>query len=62
MKTLRLFTILMLTILVLSLWTPAPVYAKQFGAASASTRTSPCAPPCAGFCRLSPFLSRSVRP
>jgi hypothetical protein len=37
MKTLRLFTILMLTVLVLSMWTPAPVYAKQLGAASAST-------------------------
>jgi len=39
MKSLRLFTILMLAILVLSMWTPAPVYAKQFGAASASTTT-----------------------
>ena len=39
MKTLRLFTILMLTVLVLSMWTPAPVYAKQLGTASTSTTT-----------------------
>jgi hypothetical protein len=37
MKTLRLFTILMLAVLILSSWTPAPVYAKGSEAASANT-------------------------
>jgi hypothetical protein len=37
MKTLRLFTILMLTVLVLSSWAPAPVYAKGSEVASANT-------------------------
>lgn len=37
MKTLRLFTIMMLIVLVLSMWTPAPVYAKQSVSASTST-------------------------
>jgi hypothetical protein len=39
MKTLRLFTIMMLAVLVLSSWTPAPVYAKQSNTASANTTT-----------------------
>ena len=38
MKTLRSFTILMLAVLVLSSWAPAPVYAK--GAEAASTNTT----------------------
>jgi hypothetical protein len=38
MKTLRLFTIIMLAVLVLSAWTPAPVYAKG-SAAPAKTTT-----------------------
>ena len=37
MKTLRLFTMLMLAVLVLSSWVPAPVYAKGSEAASANT-------------------------
>jgi hypothetical protein len=37
MKTLRLFTIILLAVLVLSSWAPAPVYAKQPGNASSST-------------------------
>ena len=37
MKTLRLFTIMMLIVLVVSMWTPAPVYAKQLGSTSTST-------------------------
>ena len=37
MKALRLFTILMLAVLVLSSWAPAPVYAKGSEAASANT-------------------------
>ena len=37
MKTLRLFTIIILAVLVLSSWAPAPVYAKQPDTASSST-------------------------
>jgi len=37
MKTLRLFTIIVLAVLVLSVWTPAPVYAKQSDKISTST-------------------------
>lgn len=37
MKTLRLFTIIMLAVLVLSTWTPAPVYAKQANSAASSS-------------------------
>jgi len=37
MKTLRLFTIVLLAVLVLSTWAPAPAYAKQPDTASAST-------------------------
>jgi len=36
MKTLRLFTIIVLAVLVLSMWTPAPVYAKQVDKISAN--------------------------
>jgi len=39
MKTLRLFTIMMLAVLVLSTWVPAPVSAKQSNTASANTTT-----------------------
>jgi len=39
MKTLRLFTLMMLIVLVLSMWTPAPAYAKQLSNASADTPT-----------------------
>lgn len=37
MKTLRLFTIIVLAVLVLSVWAPAPVYAKQPDKLSANT-------------------------
>ena len=37
MKTLRSFTLLMLAVLVLSSWAPAPVYAKGVEAASTNT-------------------------
>src|ERR1044071_118681 len=37
MKTLRLFTIILLAVLVLSSWAPAPVYAKRPANASSST-------------------------
>ena len=37
MKTLRLFTILMLTVLVLSSWAPAPAYAKGSEASANTT-------------------------
>ncbi len=39
MKTLRLFTIIMLAGLVLSTWAPAPVYAKQANTTSSSSNT-----------------------
>ena len=39
MKTLRLFTIMMLTVLVLSMWTPAPAYAKEPNPALGNTTT-----------------------
>jgi hypothetical protein len=37
MKTLRLFTIILLAVLILSSWAPAPAYAKQPANASSST-------------------------
>ena len=37
MKTLRLFTIIVLVVLVLSVWAPAPVYAKPLNTAPAGT-------------------------
>ena len=39
MKTLRLFTIIILAVLVLSSWTPAPVYAKGSDIAPSKTTT-----------------------
>jgi hypothetical protein len=40
MKTLRLFTVIMLAVLVLSTWTPAPVYAKGSETAPSSSNAS----------------------